>query len=369
VIDMGKWTDDDIETLRRVYPTGTKAEIMAALPSKSWDAILCKASRLGISKVKSDDSTPVPIDEALLGILSTTKATIAKDVLKERLEELTESSISDWQLNATIEQLRIRGYDIGEVVNGPIIYYFLSRYANPSSKMFYRRTADMSGPIIMTGDWHYGSKGFSGQALEQMRDCAEEYGVKHICVCGDLLQGRGVHRLEGADVLIWDAQEQVRQLANILNEWDLDLTFEVITGNHEWKLKSNFSVGYDAVMDLASRVKNMRYYGSEAHLTYEGEYTYTMLHTDGGITYAPGYRPRRVYSEMVDRPNILHTGHTHQLFTYSPPPSNEIVISGTLQRENAWLKNKGITTVVGWILMEEYDAEHVRFTKFKPRVF
>ena len=39
----GPWTDEELETLYRVYPTSTREEIIEAIPNRTWDAIKNKA--------------------------------------------------------------------------------------------------------------------------------------------------------------------------------------------------------------------------------------------------------------------------------------------------------------------------------------
>ena len=61
------WNDErDVPRLRRLYPTGTKAEILAAFPNRSWGAICAKArSRHIYRKRRFKPSGSALIDQLL----------------------------------------------------------------------------------------------------------------------------------------------------------------------------------------------------------------------------------------------------------------------------------------------------------------
>jgi len=44
------WTPEELERLRRIYPTHTKRAILMAFPGRSWGAIKGKAHRLRINR-------------------------------------------------------------------------------------------------------------------------------------------------------------------------------------------------------------------------------------------------------------------------------------------------------------------------------
>lgn len=45
-----KWTREEEEVLRKMYPKGTREAIMEALPDRTYNAITVRASRLGVSR-------------------------------------------------------------------------------------------------------------------------------------------------------------------------------------------------------------------------------------------------------------------------------------------------------------------------------
>ncbi|MBU0706739.1 metallophosphoesterase, partial [Patescibacteria group bacterium] len=284
------------------------------------------------------------------------------------------SSISLSQLRDLVKRLRGHSYDVKAIPAGGKLLYAMVRTADITSETYYKPLGNIQSTCIQSSDWHVGSKTFSKKAFELMLEDIEDNSISDLMIDGDLIQSLGVHRLELADVSIWDATEQVLELVDLLTMIPKDVNIHFVLGNHEEKLKNQIQVGYDALNDAVSKMNergfhNCNYYGSVANLTMDDDYTYLMMHTAGGVTYATSYRVERTWHNLIQRPNMYHTGHSHQLMHLSKAPHHELVISGTLQRENAWLMNKGLTSQVGWLLMRGYSPERCNIERVSPRVF
>ena len=60
------WTDEEMDTLRSLYPTSSRSELSRMLPSRSWNAIKGKAITSGISrKYGKHDTTGLAEDTSL----------------------------------------------------------------------------------------------------------------------------------------------------------------------------------------------------------------------------------------------------------------------------------------------------------------
>jgi hypothetical protein len=51
--NLPRWTSDEVETLRRLYPSAPRSEVIAALPRRSWGSVRDKASSLKLTRDKS----------------------------------------------------------------------------------------------------------------------------------------------------------------------------------------------------------------------------------------------------------------------------------------------------------------------------
>lgn len=46
------WTDEELESLKKMYPRESVPAIRAAIPDRTWMSITVKASRLGIGRTR-----------------------------------------------------------------------------------------------------------------------------------------------------------------------------------------------------------------------------------------------------------------------------------------------------------------------------
>jgi hypothetical protein len=234
---------------------------------------------------------------------------------------------------------------------------------------YYRSQGDIETPCILSADWHLGSFGFSQIALENMIKNVKEHGVKHIVVAGDFYQGRGVHRLELEDCKSLSVDEQEAWGLEAVDQFPSNVQFHTICGNHEEKIKASIHVGHDMLLATAKQRANFAYYGHIAKFNLNKKFTMMVIHTSGGLTYAKTYRPERVFDQLLERPNFLVTGHMHQLFAVGRPPNVIVSQAGTLQRENSYLLNKGVTAQVGYMILHEFTDENANIQYCRPRVY
>jgi len=360
------WTKKEIELLKQSYPI-SKQEAFDLFPNRTWDAIQKKANRLGLTKTYGYQFDNVK--QAVLHVLQQVKVPILDKKLIKCVQPLVGEKVRKATLRTAISQLGSQGYDIKEIIRGNERRYILVRSADITTKDYYNILGKIKTPCILSSCWHIGSVGFSEQALYQMIEDVENIGIKDVVVVGDMLQGKGVHRLELSDLLVPSIDQQVQLAVDYLTDFPKGVQFHLTIGNHEQKLKGDVQVGYDALKDISCRLPNVNYYGSTAKLQVDDDYDALLMHTKGGLTYSASYRLERIWGELIERPKLLVAGHLHKLMVLSKPPNNHLVFCGTLQRESSYLLWKGITAQVGWIILNSVNNESISFEIRTPKVY
>lgn len=266
----------------------------------------------------------------------------------------------------SINTLITEGYDIKELVRGRTKLITLVRHYEMTEDDMYRIHGQIKTPLLITSDWHVGSKGFYKIAYTKLRKDIEEYSIQDTVIAGDVLQGRGVYATELSELLIPDLTGQIDLAQDLLNE--LECTVHMVQGNHEEKIQGSVHVGLDALKLVAGGCSNVTYYGHVANLMLNERYRYTMMHGSGAVTAASTHMIEKVWRELVMKPNILQMGHNHQM-DYVRKGHNRIGLnSGTLQRTNAWLIQKGNTAKIGWWILEDIDDEAIKLIDRQPKL-
>jgi hypothetical protein len=123
---------------------------------------------------------------------------------------------------------------------------------------------------------------------------------------------------------------------------------------------------------VAKEDPRAKYYGYVAKVLLDGDWDYTMMHTEGSVGYATSYKGQRIRDNLIQRPHILHFGHIHQGLDHPRPHVSgraSTVTSFSLQREGGWQMQKGNTSVVGWWILEKWSPTTKTMHEFVPRVF
>jgi len=357
-----EWSEKDTIFLRehKDWSIG----VLSKKLNRSKDSIAQKKKREGLT----DPPTP-SLRDAILNILQGVELPILESSLLERIEALLGEKMELTSFRRELRYLIEEGYDIKEVISDFDRYYVLVRHGITRPEAYYRFLVDINTPLIITADWHLGSIGFSELALKEMIKQVEEYKIKDIVVAGDITQGRGVHRVELVDLKTPNIDDQIEDAVRVFNSFPQGTRFHLLLGGHEEKLKGNVRVGFDILRAIALRCPSVSYYGSVAKLRLNKNYSLLMIHGSGGTSYATSYKIEKVWRELVDKPDILVMGHLHQLAVIPKQFNKLLIMAGTLQRENAYLINKGYIPEVGWILLRDYNSETSDFKEVMPRVF
>jgi len=321
----------------------------------------------GLKFVKTEEDIIDPKEE-ILDLLRSKKFPTRKDVFLAELEETVGWSITKAKLDYYVDRLIDEGYDIKDIADEIV----LVRYSVDSIEDYYRPLGEIETPCIFASDEHMGSKTFTELAYKKLLDDIEEFSVRDVLIAGDLFQGRGVHRMELQDVKLMAISDQINFVSRKLNMMPKGTILHTVIGNHGEKIKGSIEVGldvYDAMTPrLASKITH-RYYGHVALLTLNRDYDLLMLHGSGGMSYAISYKVQKIDRQLVERPNILYTGHLHQLYSIPRPASRMYVMGGTMQRENAYLISKGITSQVGYLILEKFDETGSKVMFRTPRTW
>jgi hypothetical protein len=365
-----KWTKAEENKLKELYPVNSLPDLMRYFPDRTADSLDKKAYKMGLKKsVKYNPSKGIeeePEDRVLNLLL--------KESFPVNIDKIVETAgISERKTLRIINALRVDGYDINEIASGSGNLFGLVRTGAYDPENFYRFQGEIETPVLMTGDWHIKNKYHSRQAFELMLKAVEEYSVASVMIVGDIVQGLGVYRREAMDLLSGDIDSQKDEAIAYLKEFpDCVKTIGIVMGNHESAIKGKHKVGYDVCKAIASGEPRATYYGFVGKVLLDGDWDYTMMHTEGSVGYAVSYKGQRIRDVLVQQPHILHLGHIHQPYDVSRPHISgraSTITSAALKREGGWEMQKGWTSIVGWYILNKWSPTYKNITEFTPRVF
>ena len=366
-----RWTESEEEKIRLNYPVMPLSELMKMFPDRTGDSIDKKAYKLGLRKAGNYSSRRgevVSVKDRVLSTLESEMYPITIDDLKENCE-ISKTR----ELKRIIANLDEDGYDIKEISGGSGTSYVLVRTGGADPEMYYNFQGEIETPVLMTSDWHIGSRLHSRLGFEKMLETIEEYSVATVMIDGDMFQGMGVYRREAGDLRIFRLEDQKDVGADYLKEIpscvkDIGITI----GNHESVAKEKHQVGYDMCKAVAKEDSRATYYGHVAKVLLDGDWDYTMMHTEGAVGYATSYKGQRIRDNLIQRPHVLHFGHIHQGLDHPRPHTSgraSTITSFSLAREGGWQMQKGNTSIVGWYILNRWSPTHKSMDEFVPRVF
>ena len=288
------------------------------------------------------------LEDIILEILQDSSYPILETDLLEKIREYVPRA-TNTNMESSLEILRKKGYDIKEISHGTSKLYTLVRFFEISSEELYRITGTLELPAIITSDFHFGSKNCYRKAFDLMLEDVHKYNIKSMTIAGDLLQGVGVFRGESQELEIPEIGAQIDGLADILKNFK-DISFHIVLGNHEEPVKS--IAGLDPLKVLSSMLDDCYYYGHVGMLKIKDLYKYMMFHGQA-ISRTTSYPIEKIWDGLLEKPNILHTAHTHQKCIIQFEWNKWGILSGTLQRTNSYLLQKGLNAKEGWYILKD----------------
>jgi len=223
-------------------------------------------------------------------------------------------------------------------------------------------------PLLITADWHVGSKPFSALAYDILVDDVKDKKVKDIVVCGNILQGLSGRKFEQSELLEPRLDRQIDLAARYLKQLPSSTKIAMISGVNEEATKNRYK-GYDTLKILAKMIPNATYYGQVANLKLGDRFTLMAAHGQGRSPYASSHPIQRAYERLIVQPDIFVMGHFRELIHMFVPPNRLLIEPGTLARETIYDKCRGITAQVGWYILHDYDEEHDEIEVRFPRVY
>jgi len=357
------WSPEGLRLLRKLVDEEKLPirEIASYFPDRTYDAV-----EKQIRKMKRKRATLLQMDPIVitLQVLQQNKYPLTLTELQARFIRLGAPTSRD-QIKDYIKALRHEGYDIKEITRGQESLFVLVR-ENPPAKPHYRPLADLEFPILCSADYHIGSCHFSPLAMKQLIRDTEEYSVKDLLAVGDILQGRGVHRVELIDLEEPDIQYQIDETVKWLSKFNCRI--HMVLGSHEEKIKGSTHVGLDCLKLVSQRIEGASYYGAVAYFTIKKKFDLLMTHGSGGPSYARSYKAEKLWDALYEKPNFYVLAHLHVLDVISKGQGHYIIQSGTLQRENSYLIWKGFTPQIGWIILLDFNGDKLEFLIREPRV-
>jgi len=307
------------------------------------------------------------IPEIVLNILQKRNLPINEEDLLIEIRDYTGTEVTTHALTRATDELKRKGYDINEITSKNETQYTLVRTGKHSGPIF-RASGHITLPILLTGDFHMGSKAFSELAWKELLKDIKKYKIKHILILGDLLQGLKVYSKELRDLASVDIDAQVKLAEDYLKMIPKNIKMHCVMGNHEECLKGQRQVGFDALKYLASRISNLYYYGDKMDLILNRKYRLSGFHSAGGISQTTSHKAEKIWKELSDKPDILAIAHNHRLYTIARE-SKLLLETGTLQRETNLVIQKGITTTVGWWVITGFSHDTVNLIKRTPLIY
>jgi len=362
------WTPEDERIILQNYKKYKSIRELHKkhFPDKTYAAVKAKVYHMNLNPSMRED-----LPSTVLRLLQMTPYPYKEEDLEHELSTVLDRKILHGEVDTAVDYLYKQGYDIKKIVHGDTVLYSLIRTADISQEQYYKILGQVKLPILITGDWHLGSKQYSDLAYNQLLNDIKDFKPKSILMPGDLLQGRGVHRVEMQDLVMPNITDQIVGVISRLKKIPSSIDIHIVIGNHEEKVKGSVEIGLDPLRLIANNLDNAYYYGHVTKLEIENTdgMTINMMHGSGGVTRSISYRGDVIWDGLIEKPNILLLGHLHKLGKWAKPPYGHIIYGGTLQRENAWLLMKGWVAEVGWCIIRDLDRHKMDYIERRPKVY
>lgn len=218
--------------------------------------------------------------------------------------------------------------------------------------------------IGVVSDTHLGSKYEDLASLEDVYDKMEDEAVELVLHAGDVTDGDGkVYRGHLNNIRVYGYHNLLDYSEKNYPSRD-GVKTAAIAGNHDmsfWK-----HGGADILKSLCSRRGDIEYLGQEtATVDLDGLQVY-IVHPSGGVPYARSYRAQKTVEQMVNKPDVMISGHRH-IAMYMPYLDVHTLEAGCFQEQTPYLARKGLFPEIGgWILEYKLDDDGV-LEEMKPR--
>lgn len=229
-----------------------------------------------------------------------------------------------------------------------------------------KQLKDFRQALILTADWHFGSKVSRPDLLtEFIKIGVNEYGANDVLAAGDITDGYNVYKGHLSDLLEWRASRQVDMVVNTVPKFK-GVNYHFIEGNHDeshWK-----SFGYSVCEHLDKFREDFHSYGSIKGDLIVDNLKIRLFHGKGKGTKNLSHVAQEIISRVVVNenpvtwPDIVVVGHYHHCLPIDTK-NMYAVHPGAFQGENNYTKAMNLTPQFGGVvLVVEYKAGLLTFT-------
>jgi predicted phosphodiesterase/biotin operon repressor len=292
--------------------------------------------------------------------IETKEIDLAKEILNHLQKGINKNSIIDKYkiseriLNATIEDLKDRGY----IIENDNDFIYVCKDIVPKDNI---HEIDWNGDKIIrfgvVSDTHMNSKDQQITHLNKMYDIFKKEGINIVYHCGDVDEGENMRQGHKYELFNQGADEHEKYIIEKYPYREGIKTY-FITGNHDHSMIK--ACGHDIGLYIAKERKDMIYLGtSNAKINLTPNCVLEINHPIDGASYALSYTLQKTIDAMSggEKPNIFINGHHHKAM-YIFYRNIHAFEAGTFQGQTAWMRGKRLSAHVGgWIIEVHVDDE------------
>lgn len=227
-----------------------------------------------------------------------------------------------------------------------------------------RPSIDFEGEDVSIGfctDTHIGEVSFNDSLWYSFIDECQREKVSLIAHAGDLIDGMSNRPDQVYHLTDIGFSAQMQHAEKLLDYSPIPIV--AISGNHDrYAVKSG---GLFVLPDLAGRVKNMTYLGSDVGNFNVNGTDWMLWHGEDGSSYATSYRVQKIVESFTggEKPHVLLCGHTHKQ-VYIFERNVHCVSGGALSYQSSWMKSTRKACHTGFHIIKARiaDGEIKRFS-------
>lgn len=260
-----------------------------------------------------------------------------------------ETQYQQGSIRGRLADLKKWGFEIKRIRHDGRTFYYIPEKGLEEQRLLKISSGSHVYRVGIIADTHLCSKHCDMVALNDFYDEVVNQGIKEVFHAGDLLTGWNVYRGQQNEIEVFGFDNQVNYVINNYPKRKGVKTFFIL-GNHDARIYELETVDPGKIISM--KRPDMVYLGQyEADIMFE-DVKLRLLHPDGGAAYAKSYLAQKYISGLVpgEKPNILCRGHLHQVL-YMFDRNIHAFECGCYERQNLWLRRKGLmATVGGWII-------------------
>lgn len=271
----------------------------------------------------------------------------------------------DYSLNKddakrVIDDLRNRGYTVGEYARDGELVYQLDTFIQPPS--ITKRHIPNEFTFAIISDTHFGSKYAKIEELKQFYDIIDARGIKHVDHVGDMIDGLNVYKGQISELKCCTLDDQIDLVVNEFPH-KKNIETDFIIGNHDFSFVK--SVGIDVGKLISQRRSDMKYLGQFTTILDFGGIKLELVHYTGSMAWGISYRAQKYLRDYIGRsPAMLALGHAHKQGFFLVR-NTYCFEAGNFQGPTPLCKEKGLFGVSGgWIV--NITQENGRIIKIVP---